>query len=39
MLTRLAETAAAWQRIVSDASAAPGTIPQAEFQTGGFMQV
>lgn len=39
MLTRLAETAAVWQRIVSDASAAPETVPQAEFQSRGFMQV
>ena len=45
MLTRLAETAAAWQRIVADASAAAEasaaseTVPQAEFQSGGFMQV
>ena len=45
MLTRLAETAAAWQRIVSDASAAQEasaaaeTTPRAEFDSGGFMKV
>ena len=45
MLTRLAETAAAWQRIVADASAAaeasaaPETVPRADFDPGGFMQV
>lgn len=45
MLSRFAETAAAWKRIASDAaaaperSAAPESFPSADFSSGAFMQV
>ena len=45
MLSRFAETAAAWKRVASDAAAAPGSlaapegVPSAGFSPGAFMQV
>ena len=45
MLSRFAETAAAWRRIASDAAAAPehsaalGSLPSADFSAGAFMPV
>ena len=45
MLSRFAETAAAWKRVASAAAAAPGSlaapegVPSAGFSPGAFMQV